>query len=621
MVVIDGALSGTGEYSRILVENLRFVFGYEEDDGICQRTPIRIPDFLCISKDACPDEVTRSLRFCLESGVETIDFDWIAPTFPRATRFYDSIDELTGEPLPTSIEYTPSNPFPNTDGAMYYAVPSSFSFEGAAECYWYFTIDIDDFPTFSALAQGAPSCGGDTIYLNQLVTNVVPSKAMTFFFLDRELTQLVDTLVTPLVTTTYYVVARVPGAVGCMSEIDSIEIKVLLTALPEMIEAEDLTICASSVDDVILIATTSSAGSVVPDPDFKWYDSQTSTDALHTGAEYNLGVLYPPTNTIDTFYVALTGTGYCETPRGSRVPVILKVYPQPELSITASRYNLCGPTTITLYPELKMGTDLSNSTFQWYREMYDSDAPYWQQTDQVAPHSAGDVDTDMGEYFLYSPPSDALEYDSILLRLRVRPNVCPRVDAFVKFNVAISEPNGTFEIIKQPLEEVPPCSESEYILKITETGIGGLTNIQVMLDDYTLAFINVKEAHYLYPIPDVIPIPDNADWKLMDYDDDHEMHYIASIPPAHNIELEEGDALLIRFTTYTDCHFYAGNDFRFILSGTDLCEINAMPPYIDYSEKFKLDFGDIYVPEFWITSAFTPDTVNNEGDPVNREVT
>jgi len=331
---------------------------------------------------------------------------------------------------------------------------------------------------------------------------------MTFFFLDRALTQLVDSIVTPLITTKYYVVARVPGAVGCWSEVDSIEIEVLLTALPEMILAPDVAQCVSE-EHVKL--TASNPGEEVPNPVFNWYASQTATDILYTGNEYDLGVIPAPTNVIDTLYVSLIGTGYCETPAGSRVPVILKIYPQPELNLTASRYNLCGPTTIFLYPELDMGTDRSNSWFQWYREMYDEEEPYWQPTDQVAPQSAGDVETQMGEMFMYSPPPEALAYDTILLRLRITPNFCPIVDAFVKFNVALSEPDGTIEIVKQPDDAVLPCTESEYILKITDAGIGGLTNIQVMLDDYMMTFIKVKEVRYLHPVPEQDPIPDDAE--------------------------------------------------------------------------------------------------------------
>ena len=63
------------------------------------------------------------------------------------------------------------------------------------------------------------------------------------------------------------------------------------------------------------------ASGKIPEASYKWYDSQTATDALYTGATYAISNMKKTT----TFYVGVSGKGYCENAPNNRKAVTVTV--------------------------------------------------------------------------------------------------------------------------------------------------------------------------------------------------------------------------------------------------------------------------------------------------------
>ena len=86
------------------------------------------------------------------------------------------------------------------------------------------------------------------------------------------------------------------------------------------ITANPVTVCAG--DQAVL---TASAGTPsVPSPTYRWYESQTSTTVLETGASFTTPNLTANT----TYYVSVEGTGFCENVAGTRREVTVTVNPR-----------------------------------------------------------------------------------------------------------------------------------------------------------------------------------------------------------------------------------------------------------------------------------------------------
>ena len=617
VVILDGDISGKGGGSGVSFGGVRFIYGYEPV-GACETTPIRIPIAIKVDDNCAPG--MKTITACVPLKATTFPFELVRTAFPRATRFYDTIDFVTGRPYPFSVEYTSSNPFPPVTD-IYYAIPSAYG--GMEEdCFWEFTIVSEQLPNISNIFPNLPpSCGGEGVNLINLIS-YTPNYAVPVFYEDPETTLIVDAIVSPSETRDYYVKVVLPGSLGCFSDTSKITVTVLPTITQEMIDAIGDTICASE-GSLVVTADLYSNITNIPRRTIYWYDSDTASNAVKTGTTFDLSGLLNEADVVDTtFYVGIEDLDelYCSTPKGDRKQVHVRIHPTPTVTLPANKYNLCGPTTIEFQPHLEMGSDISNTWFVWERQ--DTNEA-WVRLTNMSPVDSGEVHPE-DRIFYYTPQAYMLEQDSFIIRLTIVPNVCPPLSESVVIYSALSNPNAGFEIVEEPQGAQNPCDSAEYILKITEAGIGGLGNIHVSLEDYMNTNISVAFVDYLYPVE--YPIDPQA-WRRMTLAVDPEnMFFNAAIPALDNITIENGDSLLVRFTAFTDCGFYADNDFRFRLRATDACSSTPIATTGFSVEKqiksnpFKLNFNNQALPLFWIKSWFDVDTINNIGNPVNRTV-
>lgn len=139
-----GYINGIGAITGIQIINKPFIQGYVTS-GLCIGDPILNPittmiDATNFINQNCQNTITE-LVFNYCSPISQVPFNSIASNYPIGTQFYNSYP-VNG----STIEYTNSNPFPNTLGSFnYYAVPPN-----ANGCYYTLKINIVGSPTITA---------------------------------------------------------------------------------------------------------------------------------------------------------------------------------------------------------------------------------------------------------------------------------------------------------------------------------------------------------------------------------------------------------------------------------------------------------------------------------------
>ncbi|MCD8518857.1 MAG: DUF11 domain-containing protein [Flavobacterium sp.] len=139
-----GYINGIGAITGIQIINKPFIQGYVTS-GLCIGDPILNPittmiDATNFINQNCQNTITE-LVFNYCSPISQVPFNSIASNYPIGTQFYNSYP-VNG----STIEYTNSNPFPNTLGSFnYYAVPPN-----ANGCYYTLKINIVGSPTITS---------------------------------------------------------------------------------------------------------------------------------------------------------------------------------------------------------------------------------------------------------------------------------------------------------------------------------------------------------------------------------------------------------------------------------------------------------------------------------------
>lgn len=148
-----------------------------------------------------------------------------------------------------------------------------------------------------------------------------------------------STFVTPELTesTDYWVEAEVGG---CVSE----RLLVTVVYINPIVTANDTTICYNSSANIL--------ASSIPSGIIRWYEDETSTTVIHTGATFTTPLLTDTT----TYWVGSTVHG-CPSPR---VPVTVNVLP--EIDIATSDVVSCieGPVTLTA------SSSSTGAVIEWY---------------------------------------------------------------------------------------------------------------------------------------------------------------------------------------------------------------------------------------------------------------
>jgi len=600
-VVIDGTLSGTGDITGIVFDGTRFVYGFQ--GGECSDIPLHNPPTINIyAGDECSDPAgPRAIGVCLPATATSVPYAAIAQQFQTGVRFYDIIDLGTGKPLPTSFEYTATTNFPTTAGELFYAVPSSLN----TTCYWTFTINIMPLPSFEVI-NNTEICSGDSINLKTLVYDAAPANGTFFFYSDAAATIPVDSIVKPTATTTYYARLQSAAGYGCVSNIVAIPIAVMRRTAGSMIVAFDVTSCSGN--EIVLTASTLLR---LFGTQFVWYSSQTSTTALATTSQFNIGNIYVDAITDTTFYVSMFADTYCENNPGDRKAVKVRIYPAPMLDISTSRNFLCGYQDFEINIDIEVGADPSViSSYEWYWE--DPATSVFSLANGLysgilAPEYYGNT-VQTGDMFTYTPSEIDFATDSVVLRLDVA-TFCGVVSDTITLYTNVGRPDAIIKIIEQPTGVQNPCLDTLYTVKITESGNYGLADIVVVFNDWKADLINVTKAEYLFPV--TIGGTDNTDWQEVVPFAGTTPYFPAILPDA--IVLQTGDSILVRFTVSPDCGFYGGSNFLFELHAKDACKSRNMSVKYDTTAVFKMSEEDA-IASYSLLSAFSTDLLTNEGN-------
>jgi hypothetical protein len=131
--------------------------------------------------------------------------------------------------------------------------------------------------------------------------------------------------------TFYYVYAVNSG--GCQSNSSSpVSISIKPSASEYSINAADVWICEHD------LTATLTASSSIADPVFKWYDTQISTPELYEGASFTTT---SNLTTSRSYFVSVSGTGYCENVTDSRKEVKVTVRSQSLYDYPDIRADVC----------------------------------------------------------------------------------------------------------------------------------------------------------------------------------------------------------------------------------------------------------------------------------------
>jgi hypothetical protein len=167
---------------------------------------------------------------------------------------------------------------------------------------------------------------------------------------------VIRNLPAPMVPETWYVSAVVDTG-RCMSpRVTPIYINPNTQgASPSDIDVAGASACMGMPTTLIASSTT------VQNPVFRWYASQTSTDTLHEGPMFVTDSLTQTT----TYYVSVSGDGYCENPSGSRKEVTVNINPPSsplDISVRGDTV-ICSGNFATL---IASSTSVMNPLFKWY---------------------------------------------------------------------------------------------------------------------------------------------------------------------------------------------------------------------------------------------------------------
>lgn len=167
---------------------------------------------------------------------------------------------------------------------------------------------------------------------------------------------VIKNLPAPLVPETWYVSAVVDTG-RCMSPRVT---PIYVNPNTQGASASDIDVAGASAC-MGMPTTLIASSTTVTNPVFKWYASQSSTVILHEGPRFTTDSLTQTT----TYYVSVSGDGYCENPTGARKAVTVNINPPSsplQISVTGDTV-ICSGNFATLIASSSL---VMNPLFRWY---------------------------------------------------------------------------------------------------------------------------------------------------------------------------------------------------------------------------------------------------------------
>ncbi|MDR2083734.1 MAG: tandem-95 repeat protein [Bacteroidales bacterium] len=429
-------------------------------------------------------------------------------------------------------------------------------------------------------------------------------------------------IVTQQTTKRYYAEAVFESTTGCVSVArDYIDITINPNAIAAQINVTNGgTICTGN--SVVLTASLA-AGANITDPVFTWYDS--SGNEIGVGPQYNTGSLTTNVTTSITYYVSVRGSNYCENLEEDRAVTVVTVQQMPELSITVDNSSKCYTEGFVLTPTIS-GT--TTATFYgWYLD--DPSSPGVGYINDVVGNyspqreASGITSTSQVVPTTYTRPN--ANENNVTLQLRVQTGVCGYVIETVDLEILPYPTSYTIEMVEQPTTLQNVCQDTAYIVKMKSTGVGQISNLDIIFSDNAdNTLIGVRNAYYT-PEYD-IDNPELTDWtQLYEYErGEADVNSTTKWRMTENIEddnfvLNSEDSIYFKIEVYAGCGFFNGGAYEIIVDANDACDnaIASPAPRVT-TDVFGtvLDEGGVSFNYDVITTFDPPAAIGRDGDSV-----
>ncbi len=282
-------------------------------------------------------------------------------------------------------------------------------------------------------------------------------------------------------------------------------------------------------------------------------------------------------NTI--YYISQTSNKGCVSPR---VAVTVTLQQMPVLTLTSNEYYLCSGNSFTLHGSVT-NTSPVIPWYQW-QVMNPSTGTYIAGNSSDFYPGVTFENQSMIADATFTPSASVFDANGVAnVKLRVSTGACSYKEAFVALHKNVSNPAAEISIANQPVLQQTACVDTAYVVKIKNTGSGGLSNIKVTLFDWKYTDLTVVKAEYKHA--------DSITWKPANINNSADAYqYVAEIPSTFKL-VETSDSMLVRFTVRPECGFYAGSNMQFKLQGKDACGQIEIAPKTVESDTIHLNFG------------------------------
>ena len=501
--------------------------------------------------------------------------------------------------------------------------------------------------------------------------------------------------VCPWVNTTYYAVSNVEMGYGCVSDPVQILVRVHTTVVQSNIIANNIAVCSGG--DIEFHASNNLSIPNPIYKWYKTQDSEDPiVDGIDgatlsvNGADFSINPITTLVTKDTTFYVGIydprrdtpnAADFYCETPPGYRKPVTAIIRHIPVLEVEVPRNFLCdggqGFREFPLIPYVDRVNGVSTypGTTDYYWEWYDQETNEWLRESAAMLHGSGFFTlawqgtatvTDMHSHY-YPSSYEIGKYDEVHIRFNFYAGECGWLQSeAIILRLPEDTPSIDLEIVQQPADLQEACDTLYYTVLITGTAKAGVKNMKVNFEDWKVSQITMVKAEFIFPIEPEEHIQhtnwNTFDWSTYDgqweemeiFDWNNFPVYAFNFPPIDSVwvwdpYLHEEDpgyyidevaliqnySVLVRFTLFDACDFFAGADYRIWATGQDFCQIGD-PNFVIAPEAttdvLHLDWKGVDMAEYSMTSEFidyqgnpmtTPYSIENMGggSVANRTVT
>ncbi|WP_460318665.1 autotransporter outer membrane beta-barrel domain-containing protein, partial [Algoriphagus taiwanensis] len=345
-ILVDGTVNGTGAITGATLGDAGdFIFGFNDDQGECEGSPITDPTPIAIdpTNANCTGDEEKIIIFCENEVQETIPVSTIRNQFPAGTQFWSGIDLQTLEG--TGTLFNNATPFPATPGqTTYYGIPPSI---GGSICYFEFIIEVTDIEGTPIVDEDISYCIGEQADLLSSLAEPSQQGYQLFFYetIDSQTPLDVSELrpsTASAGTVTYYVAQGTPTCIG-----ERVPIVIEVVALPILEITNPAAVCAPGTVDLTADAVTDGSDA---DLIFTYWTDLDATQTLANPESVSIS---------GTYYIKAENAAGCFVVK----PVVVVINALPDFTVTPPA-PVCFPFEIDL---ATTHTSVQGAEFTYWR--------------------------------------------------------------------------------------------------------------------------------------------------------------------------------------------------------------------------------------------------------------